>query len=130
MNHRFNHVHLKAPDPGKAAQWYVDAFDFTIVEDSVRAVGDRFIRCDTADGVRINISNARTGEQLGREDYSAHWGLEHIGFNVDDLDGEITRLVGLGAELLEGPIDQSGGLRIAFMKSPEGTRLELLQDPV
>ena len=130
MDHSFNHVHLKASDPGKAAQWYVDALDFTIIEDSVRVSGDRFVRCDTADGVRINISNARTGEHLGREDYSAHWGLEHIGFNVDDLDAEITRLVGMGAELLEGPIDQPSGLRIAFLKSPDGTRIELLQAPV
>ena len=49
---------------------------------------------------------------------------------MDDLDAEITRLVGMGAELLEGPIDQPSGLRIAFLKSPDGTRIELLQAPV
>ena len=33
MTYNFNHVHLKAPDPGKTADWYVAAFDFEIVDD-------------------------------------------------------------------------------------------------
>ena len=62
----FNHVHLKAPDPKKTADWYVEAFGFEIIGDTVRERGDRFIRCKTKDGVRFNISAARTGEEMGR----------------------------------------------------------------
>jgi catechol-2,3-dioxygenase len=29
MGYRINHIHLKAPDPRKTADWYVKAFDFT-----------------------------------------------------------------------------------------------------
>ena len=61
MTYEFNHVHLKAADPKAAADWYVKAFGFTIVSDSTRNFGDRFIACDTIDGTRINISNERTG---------------------------------------------------------------------
>jgi hypothetical protein len=35
----------------------------------------------------------------------------------------------MGADLLEGPIDVAGGLRIAFVKCPQDTRVELLQMP-
>ena len=129
MAYEFNHVHLKAPDPKATADWYVEAFDFTIISDTVRPVGDRFIRCQTSDGVVINISGARTNESMGDGDEDAHWGLEHFGLNVDDMDAEIERLTGMGATLKEGPLDNPNGLRIAFIAAPDNTRIELLQLP-
>ena len=127
MAHEFDHVHLKASDPGAIADWYVRAFDFKIISDSVRVWGDRFIRCQTPDGVAINISGARTDEKMGDVDASAHWGLEHFGIKVDDIDAEIERLTKLGAQLLEGPIANLNGPKIAFIKAPGGARIELLQ---
>jgi lactoylglutathione lyase len=129
MAYEFDHVHLKAVDPGAVAEWYVKAFNFTIERDWVRESGDRFVRCQTTDGSVINISGARTDEAMGDADSSAHWGLEHFGIKVDDIDAAIERLTGLGAEHIEGPLDQPGGLRIAFIKAPGGARIELLQHP-
>ena len=129
MAYEFDHVHLKAVDPGAVADWYVRAFNFTIERDWVRESGDRFVRCQTTDGSVINISGARTDERMGDADASAHWGLEHFGIKGDDIDAEIARLTGLGAELMEGPLDQPGGLRIAFIKAPGDARIELLQHP-
>ena len=129
MAYEFNHVHLKAPDPEKTANWYVTAFNFKIISNTVRPFGDRFIRCETADGTVVNISGARTNEQMGGGDATVHWGIEHFGLNVDDLDGEIRRLEGLGAELMEGIIDVPNGPRIAFIKAPDDVRIELLQLP-
>ncbi|MGH7312232.1 MAG: VOC family protein, partial [Candidatus Rokuibacteriota bacterium] len=80
MAYRINHIHLKAPDPKKTAEWYVSAFGFKIVGDEVRGFGDRFLRCQSEDGgMMVNISGARTGETLGPGDASAHHGLEHFG---------------------------------------------------
>jgi len=47
MAFRINHIHLKAPDPRKTAEWYVRAFNFKIVGDETRVFGDRFIRCQS-----------------------------------------------------------------------------------
>jgi catechol 2,3-dioxygenase-like lactoylglutathione lyase family enzyme len=127
MAYEFDHVHLKSPDPGATADWYVKAFNFKIVSDAVRVYGDRFIRCETPDGIVVNISGARTNEKMGEGDAGAHWGLEHFGIKVDDIDVEIERLTGLGAKLIEGPIDVPDGRRIAFIKVPHDVRLELLQ---
>ncbi len=127
MGYAFNHVHLKAPDPEKTANWYVKAFNFKIVSDTVRLWGDRFIRCETPDGIVVNISGARTNERMGPGDASAHWGLEHFGITIDDLDTEIKRLTEMGAKLLEGPIDVPNGPRIAFIQAPDDVRIELLQ---
>ena len=128
MGYRINHIHLKSPDPKKTAEWYVRAFDFTIANDETRVFGDRFIRCRSADGgIAVNISGARTNERLGPGDANPHHGLEHFGFDSLDVEADIKRLVDLGAVLMEGPIQMPNGGRIAFLKGPDDTRLELVQ---
>ena len=127
MPYEFNHVHLKAPEPRKTAEWYAEAFDFTIVSDIVRPYGDQFVVTKTPDGVTVNISGARTGEDMGDGDANVHWGLEHIGITVDDVDAEIERLTAMGAEVKEGPIDVPNGPKIAFIRGPDDTRIELLE---
>jgi len=128
MPYRINHIHLKAPDPRKTADWYVKAFAFKIVGDEVRVFGDRFIRCQSEDGgMAINISGARTNEKLGPADAGAHHGLEHFGFDSESLEADISRLEGLGARLLEGPIQIPNGPRIAFLRAPDDVRVELIE---
>jgi len=127
MAYEFDHVHLKSEDPGTTADWYVKAFNFKIIKDSMRTFGDRFIRCESSDGTIINISGARTSEQMGNGDSNAHWGLEHFGIKVTNMGEEIKRLEKLGAKLLEGPIQVPDGPLIAFIKAPIDVRIELLQ---
>lgn len=110
MTYRINHIHLKASDPRHTADWYVGAFGFTIVNDETRVFGDRFVRCQSVDGgMAVNISGPRTGETLGPGNASAHFGLEHFGFDSTDIEADIRRLEGLGAQLLEGPIQMPKG---------------------
>ena len=127
MTYAFHHVHLKAPDPEKTANWYIKAFNFRIVRDQVRIRGDRFIRCEMPDGTVVNITGARTNEHLGDGDADVHWGLEHFGIRVDNVDAEIQRLEGLGAKLMEGPTDVPDGPRIAFIAAPDDVRIEIVQ---
>ena len=128
MAFRINHIHLKAPDPRKTADWYVRAFNFKILSDETRVFGDRFVRCMSEDGgMAVNISGARTGETLGAGDANPHHGLEHFGFDSRALEADIKRLEGLGASLMEGPIQVPNGPRIAFMRAPDDTRIELIE---
>jgi catechol 2,3-dioxygenase-like lactoylglutathione lyase family enzyme len=128
MAYRINHIHLKASDPRRTAEWYVGAFGFKIVDDETRVFGDRFIRCQSEDGgMAVNISGARTGETLQPGNASPHFGLEHFGFDSVEIEADIRRLEGLGAKLLEGPIQNPNGSRVAFLRAPDDTRVELVQ---
>jgi len=130
MPFHLNHIHLKSHDPRTTAAWYEKAFQFKVTGESVRPepFGDLMVRCETADGgMSVLVSGPRTGEHLGPGDATAHLGLEHFGIEVDDIEAELTRLAGLGAELLEGPLTSSSGLRIAFIKAPDDVRIEILQ---
>jgi catechol 2,3-dioxygenase-like lactoylglutathione lyase family enzyme len=129
MPFRINHIHIKAADPRKAAEWWVTAFAFKILSDETRPFGDRFIRCQ-ADGMLVSFSDARTGETLAPAGSDgARWGLEHFAIETDDIEAEIARLVKLGARLQEGPLLAPNGTRFAFLGVPDEVRVELLQLP-
>lgn len=127
MAFEINHIHLKAPDPRRTAEWYAEAFGFEIVSDTVRSFGDRRLNCKSPGGLVVNISSARAGEAMADGDAGAHWGLEHFGVDSDDLSADIARLGALGAPLLEGPIDIPGGNLVAFVQGPDDVRIELVQ---
>lgn len=128
MAFRINHIHVKCLKPRTTADWFVSAFNFTVLSDDQRSVGDRFVRCVTEDGaLRVNFSNARSGETLGRAPSGVHYGLEHFGLDSADLDADIARLVQAGATLEEGPNEGRGGQRVAFLRTPDDLRIELIQ---
>lgn len=129
MPFNINHIHLKATDPKTSADWWVNAFNFTIVSDTVRPVGDRFIACRSENGITVNISGARTGETLGPGDAGVHAGLEHFGLDSADLEADIARLTALGAELLQPPPPATTPpvQRVCFLRAPDNVRIELIQ---
>lgn len=130
MTFRINHIHFKSRDPKLSADWFVKAFNFTILTDETRKTGDRFIRCMTEDNkLQVNFSGERDGEPLPEGIVGAHLGLEHFGIDSADIEADVTRLSALGAELDEGPRVGRGGQMVAFMHSPDGFRIELMQPP-
>jgi hypothetical protein len=77
--------------------------------------------------MRIFISGARDGEELNPPDDNAHYGLEHFGFDTDDIESDIKRLVDMGAVHKEGPIIVPSGMKIGYIAAPGGIRIELIE---
>ena len=127
MPYKVNHIHIKSKDPKITAEWFVKAFNVKIISEVVRPVGDQFIVTQTEGGLAINISSERDNEVLGPADDDAHYGLEHFGFDTEDIDADIERLVSLGAIHKEGPMEQPDGRKIGFIAAPGGIRIELIQ---
>jgi catechol 2,3-dioxygenase-like lactoylglutathione lyase family enzyme len=55
-------------------------------------------------------------------------GLTHLSFWVDDLDATAERLVAHGGTLLPAT-RQSPGVELVFLADPDGTRVELMEQP-
>jgi catechol 2,3-dioxygenase-like lactoylglutathione lyase family enzyme len=128
MPFRINHIHIKASDPRKTADWWVGAFGFEILSDETRVFGDRFVRCKAQEGgMIVTFSNARTGETLGPGSASPRFGLEHFAIDTENIDADIARLQKLGARLQEGPTQVPNGARFAFLTAPDDVRLELVE---
>lgn len=56
-----------------------------------------------------------------------YYGLEHMGLTVDDVDGAVAELRAKGADIAIGPLTRSPGLRLAFIRGPDGIMIELVQ---
>ena len=56
-----------------------------------------------------------------------HYGLEHIGLTVDDLDAAVEELRAKGAEIAIGQLTRNPGLRLAFVLGPDGIMIELVE---
>lgn len=51
-------------------------------------------------------------------------------WGVDDIEGELTRLVALGATVIEAVTDVGEGIRVAAVRDPFGNRLGLIENPL
>ena len=130
MPFRIHHIHIKAADPRSCAEWWEKAFAIKILGDETRVFGDRFIRCTAEDGgMAVTISGPRTGEKLAPADASPRFGLEHFAFESQNLEADIARLLELGAELQEAPVQVPNGPRVAFLRVPGDVRIELVELP-
>jgi len=111
MPFRINHIHIKAADPRKVADWWAAAFALQIFGDETRPFGDRFIRCRTEDGAMlVTISGARTGETLGPGNASPRHGLEHIAIEVLRLGGHVAPPFGTPVVAADGRRCRKDGL--------------------
>lgn len=120
---KINHIHLKAHGPKTTAQWYVDMFGAKIVGQGPGLGGSETVRLDI-DSVRINVTNAAVGEALPEGTSDSHYGLEHIGLDIDCTIAHIERK---GVEILL-PITVAGsGNKIDHIKGPHNVRIELVQ---
>jgi lactoylglutathione lyase len=95
----------------------------------VRGSGDRFIICKMVDGAVIMISGEKTGETLPEGSAKPRLGLEHFAIETQDFDGDLARLVSLGAPLIEGPVTNPAGMRFAFVRGPDDVRIEVMWFP-
>ena len=123
---RVNHIHLKAHDPKKTAQWYVDTFGAKIVGEGQGLGGSQTVRLDI-EGVRINVTSAPAGETLPEGTADSHYGLEHFGFDTDDIEGVMARLESQGVGVLLPITQVASASKISYIQGPENVRIELVQ---
>ena len=126
--YRVNHIHLKAPDPGQTARWYVDMFGAEILAEAEGLGGSHTVRMDIA-GTRINITSAERGETLPEGTADPHFGLEHFGFETDDIEAAMARLEANGVDVLMPVTKRPNGNTISYVKGPDNVRIELVQPP-
>jgi catechol 2,3-dioxygenase-like lactoylglutathione lyase family enzyme len=113
----FHHIHLAAMDPESLRQWYVKTFGGTAGK------RDTFVSAFFPGGeVDVIKSPTAPAPTKGRS-------LDHIGFEVKDLESFCKKLEadGVPFDMTFREMPQLGGLKIAFILDPVGTRIELTE---
>ena len=112
-----HHIHLRTPDPASALKWYADMFGGQAGKFKNRIDGVEF------GGVWV-FSDA------GAAPPSQGHAIDHIGFRPINVDESIATLKTRNVKVTAEPRDlarPTGVTRIAFVESPTGVRIELVQ---
>jgi catechol 2,3-dioxygenase-like lactoylglutathione lyase family enzyme len=113
----FHHVHLAAADQGAVRDWYLKAF-------SAQAGERRGLPSALVPGGRIDVMGYR-GERPRPSKGAA---IDHIGFEVADMDAFAARMKRLGIEFDRPPARiEAIGLTVAFITDPVGTYIEVTE---
>jgi catechol 2,3-dioxygenase-like lactoylglutathione lyase family enzyme len=114
---RFHHTHLSPVETGELRQWYVDVFGAEIGE-------RRGLPSAVIPGGRVDFIPNRDGEPLPTQGSA----IDHIGFEVSDLDVFAERVRSMGITFNREPeCIEAIALCIAFITDPRGTYIELTQ---
>jgi lactoylglutathione lyase len=120
----YDHVHLHSPDPDATAAYYQRMFGAEVIR-SVMSNGIE--RTDMRlGGVMIFIAKVPPDAYLMQKPNSAFVGLDHLGLRVKNIDAVCDELKAKGAEFTVEPKTIRPGVRIAFVRGPEGVLIEIL----
>ena len=124
MGYVFDHVHLRSRDPEVAAQYYREVFG-AIIHESIQLDGSRRFDVELG-GMKLFIAPS---DADSRDDEPPAVGIHHIGLRVADLERASAELEARGADFLEKPRVSRvrRGVKVAFVRAPEGVCIELLE---
>jgi lactoylglutathione lyase len=120
---KFDHIHLRSPNPEETAAYYERMFDATVM----RSVKGGKARVDVdLGGQMIFIAPVAADDDVAAAPQSPHMGLEHIGLIVTGIDDIAAELKAKGAAFTMEPTTIRPGTRIAFLRGPEDVSIELV----
>jgi catechol 2,3-dioxygenase-like lactoylglutathione lyase family enzyme len=118
-DHRYDHVHLRSPDPDATARFFEIMFGAE-VKRSVYPPGTLYPGQERITmrlgGQTVLIAPPHLDEPNATAPSFPHYGLEHIGLTVHDVDATVAELRAKGAEIAIGPLTRNPGLRLAFIR--------------
>jgi len=120
---KYDHVHLRSPDPEGTASYYEKMFGAEIIR-SVQSDGRERIDLNLG-GLTVFIAKADP-DKVGAPPEPPFQGLEHLGLAVHPIDEAVAELKKKGAEVTREPTTIRPGVRIAFIRGPQNVHIELL----
>jgi lactoylglutathione lyase len=123
----WDHIHLRSPDPESTAQW----FERMLGAEVIRSLQQGQPRIDLKlGGAMIFIAEVKAGDGVNPAPTTPYHGLDHFGLAVRDIDTVAADLKKKGVEFTKEPHIPRPGIKICFLRGPQGISIELLErDP-
>ena len=120
----WDHVHLRSPDPEATAQW----FERVLGAEVIRSMQQGKPRIDLKlGGANIFIAPVEAGDGVNAAPTTPYQGLDHFGLTVAGIDAVAAELKGKGVEFTKDPTTVRPGVRVCFLRGPQGISIELLE---
>ncbi len=123
----WDHIHLRTPDVEATAQWFERIFGAEVI----RGVQFGKPRIDIRlGGANIFLAPVAAGEGVNPPPTTPYQGLDHFGLSVTGLDAIAADIKKKGVEFTMEPSIPRPGIKICFLRGPQGISIELLdRDP-
>ena len=123
----YDHIHLRTPDPEATAQWYEKMLGAEVL----RSMQQGAPRIDLKlGGANIFLAPVKAGDGVNPPPTTPYQGLDHFGLTVTGIDTVVAELKAKGVEFTKEPTTVRPGVRVAFLRAPQGVSIELLDRTV
>jgi catechol 2,3-dioxygenase-like lactoylglutathione lyase family enzyme len=122
-HYTWDHIHLRSPDPEATAAWFERMLGAQVIRSTVEGKPRIDLKLGGAD---VFIMPVAPGDTVNAPPVTPYQGLDHFGLAVRDVDAVAAELKAKGAEFTMEPRTIRAGLRICFLRGPQGVSIELL----
>ncbi len=128
MNFTYNHLHFRSEDPDQAAKFYCDNFGAVIASERPLST-TKSIQLSLNGHPLMTISGRAEGEDPVPGSTDPRYGLDHFGFEVDNMEEVTAQLKANGVKFGCEPWTMPSGSTVAFIVAPDQVSVELIQRP-
>jgi lactoylglutathione lyase len=120
----WDHIHLRTTNPEATAAWY----ERMLGAEVIRTMQQGTSRIDLKlGGANIFIAPVTAGDGVNPPPKTPYQGLDHFGLTVTGIDAIAADLKAKGVEFTREPTTVRPGVRVCFIRAPEGVSIELLE---
>ena len=128
MKFVYNHLHFRSEDPDAASKFYCDNFEAVVTSERPLST-TKSIQLALNGQPLLTISGRAEGEDPVPGSTDPRYGLDHFGFEVDDMDAAVARLKANGVHFICEPWTMPSGSTVAFIEAPDHVSVELIRRP-
>ncbi len=122
MSFSIEHVTIRCRDIESSIDYFTRMFDAEIMFRRQLDQGKQIVFMHIGDSMLELMDMGPAAEPV---DSREHYGVHHFGIKVDDFDAVYKDLCNKGAEFLGEPFEPTKGIRLVFLREPNGAVIEL-----
>jgi catechol 2,3-dioxygenase-like lactoylglutathione lyase family enzyme len=122
MSFSIEHVTIRCRDIESSIDYFTRMFDAEIMFRRQLDQGKQIVFMHIGDSMLELMDMGPAAEPV---DPREHYGVHHFGIKVDDFDAVYEDLCNKGAEFLGEPFEPIKGIRLVFLREPNGGVIEL-----
>ncbi len=127
MSFSIEHVSIRCRDLDKSVDYFERMFEAEVMLRRQLDESRRIVYLRIGDSM---LELMEMGPASDPVDPREHYGVHHIGIKVDDFESAYRDLQTKGADFIGEPFEPTPGIRLVFLREPNGAIIELAKrDP-
>jgi len=124
MSYAIEHVSIRCRNIEASVEFYRRMFDAKVILRRTPGQGKRIVFLHIGGSMLELMEIDSASEPI---DALTHFGVHHIGIKVEDFESVYNDLKAKGANFVGEPWEPTPGIRLVFLRDPNGTVIELVK---